>query len=210
MTCTMVLDAMLEADLDELRLDGDTPLSLHLRTCARCRAVAGRLAVDTDALARLVTTVRVEQHGRRTRVGAWRLQAAAVAAVAAGVVIVLRVPRPVSAPAEAPALPSPLVMRPVRVTPSISAPARRTRPAIRTARRAPHRDLGPAIVAATVEVAATPAIRPERAVPVAPVPLEVGPRSSLGDGVAVDPPPGRRATIIPTDQPGVTVVWLHR
>ena len=214
MTCTMMLDAMLEAELDELRLDVDTPLSRHLRTCARCRVVAGRLALDTDALARLVTPVRVEpheQHERRTRVRAWRLQAAALAAVAAGVVIVLRAPRPASAPAGASGpSPSPLVMQPVRVTPFMSALPRRTHPAIRTARPAPHRDLGPAIVVATVEVAPTPAIRAERAVAVAPVRLEVGPRSSLGGGVAVDPPPGRRATIIPTDQPGVTVVWLHR
>jgi len=52
MTCADARNALLEADLAELRGAGTTPLAAHLATCAACRRVAERIVVATDGLHR--------------------------------------------------------------------------------------------------------------------------------------------------------------
>jgi hypothetical protein len=66
-----------------------------------------------------------------------------------------------------------------------------------------------AVEVAAVTVAPTVVAAHDPPVPVVPVKLDVAPRESLGSGVAVDPPAGKRADIIRTERPGVTVVWLR-
>src|SRR5260370_24295604 len=51
MTCEPMLVAILDADPNELAGLGDSAVALHLRTCARCRAVAGRVLDETHLLA---------------------------------------------------------------------------------------------------------------------------------------------------------------
>jgi hypothetical protein len=57
-TCALMLDQMLEADLPELDGVGDSALAVHVRRCARCRAVADQIAGDTRELASLVKRSR--------------------------------------------------------------------------------------------------------------------------------------------------------
>ena len=40
MSCTEIRDALLDAELDELRGIGETPVARHVATCAECRAYA--------------------------------------------------------------------------------------------------------------------------------------------------------------------------
>ncbi len=78
MTCRRVRDALLEADLSELRLEGESPLVLHLRGCPRCRAAAERILTAEEelagALARSVPHPDADAvlAGARTRRGARR------------------------------------------------------------------------------------------------------------------------------------------
>jgi predicted anti-sigma-YlaC factor YlaD len=53
LTCAQARDALLEADLAELRGGSSaTPLAEHLATCADCRRMAERIVAATDALGR--------------------------------------------------------------------------------------------------------------------------------------------------------------
>ena len=52
MTCAMAREQLLEADLDELSGKGSSALALHLRTCARCNALAEHLLREERALDR--------------------------------------------------------------------------------------------------------------------------------------------------------------
>jgi hypothetical protein len=62
MNCTEARERILEADLAELRETGDSALSKHIRLCAPCRTMAGRILRDELALARVLSEVppRVE------------------------------------------------------------------------------------------------------------------------------------------------------
>ena len=51
MSCSTMLDRMLEADLHELDGTADSVLARHVRDCARCRTVASQLVSDTRSLA---------------------------------------------------------------------------------------------------------------------------------------------------------------
>ena len=68
MNCASVLESLLDAELSEIQGDGNSALAEHLRSCARCRRLAGQLLVDTRLLATampaVVTSPRVS---RRTR-----------------------------------------------------------------------------------------------------------------------------------------------
>ena len=230
MTCSTMLERMLEADLDELSSHGRTPIAQHLRECARCRAVADRLVRDTRTLARSVAQGGLEPTEARTRsryVGPRYRSAAFLAAAAVLAMVTVRGWREAGAPRVQSVAAKPVVMQPVTVTPPVSLrdglplppadrashrspPARRTVSANLTARSPRARDLGAATLPVAVKVEPTPATPVDRAVAVLPVRLDAAPRPSLGDRVAVDPPPGTRARIIPTDRPGITVVWLHQ
>ena len=76
MNCEHAADALLEADLAELRGAGDAPLAAHLRTCERCRTLAGRIL---DAETALAETLAAERPKRPAHEAA----AAAIAAASA-------------------------------------------------------------------------------------------------------------------------------
>ena len=50
MNCDGAYLLMLEADNDELRGKADSPLSEHVRSCARCRRVAERFSAEEERL----------------------------------------------------------------------------------------------------------------------------------------------------------------
>ncbi len=50
MNCIAAREAMLDAEPWELVANDDSPLGAHLRECRACRALAGALIGDTDAL----------------------------------------------------------------------------------------------------------------------------------------------------------------
>lgn len=105
MNCTEARDRLLEADLAKLKGEVDTDLSLHVRDCAGCRAVAERLAAQERTLAVALDAVRprmgVEEALARAEAGsasrgrvltfplrkAWGLVPLAAAAAVAGVLI---------------------------------------------------------------------------------------------------------------------------
>ena len=223
--CSAMLDRMLEADLGELDGRGDTVLAAHLRECTTCRSVANRLLDDTRMLARSVPAAITVASGlarRPRRLRARRVGVTVLAAVAASsaAVVIRAAQHGHSRPAVATA-----VMQPVSVVPpfTLGSPLASQAGPVRVSRsRAPNdHGLGPrgrrfplqremprAVVSVAVKVEPTVATPMERPVSAAPVRLDSGPRPSLGGGVAVDPPAGKRADIIRTDHPGITVVWL--
>lgn len=58
MTCGEARERLLEADLSELRGEGDSELSRHVRTCARCRRVAQLILEQERALGRALAGQR--------------------------------------------------------------------------------------------------------------------------------------------------------
>ena len=54
MTCEMMRERLLDAELDELAGHGSSPVAVHVRGCARCRAVAEQLIGDTRRLAEAI------------------------------------------------------------------------------------------------------------------------------------------------------------
>jgi len=223
--CATMLDRMLEADLGELDGRGDTVLAAHLRECTRCRSVANSLLDDTRMLARSVPaalTVAAGLARQPRRLRARRAGATVLVAIAASIaaVVIRAVQHGHTRPALATA-----VMQPVSVVPpstlgsplaSDAGPARVSRsrapnehgPGPRGQRFSLQRETPGAVVSIAVTVEPTVATPMERPVSAVPVRLDPGPREPLGGSVAVDPPVGKRADIIPTDHPGITVVWL--
>ena len=222
MTCSTVLDQILEADLDVLDGTGDSDVARHVRACARCQAIARQIVGDTRSLA-----VRVDDARTTIRLVTRRNRAFVVAAGLAAVlsVVVVRewqrresVPRNASrvatvdrqtvdvaklseptAPAVAARLPEPRLVRPSTHQ--------------RSATQAPDAPTQP--VRATPLVLATVAertiVKPvDSPVAVAPVRIDTTSSIALGGGVTVDPPAGTRANIIRTPNPTVTVVWLYQ
>jgi hypothetical protein len=54
MTCEMMREALLQAELPELRREGDGPVAVHLRGCASCRRDADRILAATSQLGKVV------------------------------------------------------------------------------------------------------------------------------------------------------------
>jgi hypothetical protein len=54
--CTRLRTALLEADLDALAGLGSTPVAVHVRSCAECRAEADRIRRATAALDSVLST----------------------------------------------------------------------------------------------------------------------------------------------------------
>jgi len=101
MTCMEARAALLEADLEELRGTADTPLALHLRDCADCRAAAervlrveGALGWRLAALAPRRGIARAPATPRRRRPWRWAVPLAAAAGVGALLLVVTRPPEP--------------------------------------------------------------------------------------------------------------------
>lgn len=108
MNCDTALDLMLEADLTELRGEGESELAQHIHTCADCRAKAGVILAGQNALAEVLDrisprtaapqAIRVAKERARRR--PWRVTVPL--ALAAGVGALLLVRQPVPLPSNPP------------------------------------------------------------------------------------------------------------
>jgi anti-sigma factor RsiW len=58
MNCTEARDLLLEADLAELRGEGESEVARHVRECTRCRATAREIIEQEGALAHSLAGVR--------------------------------------------------------------------------------------------------------------------------------------------------------
>jgi len=100
MDCRAVRDALLEADLAELRGAGDSTLSRHLAACSACRAAAARILEDQAALlaalqapaprreiAWAIGAARAEAGRRSARRRAWQRWVPLAAAAGLGAII---------------------------------------------------------------------------------------------------------------------------
>ena len=224
MTCAAMVEQMLEADLGELTAGGGTELARHLSECPKCRAVADRMVQDTRTLARSILPMGIEPAVATARRRRRFAQSTAFAGIAAALVIMAL---PGRRRVDPPPRPRTVAMRPVTVVPpttiagiveptppsaivsrSRRTALRRTTPFDRTTR--PLRsEIAHAVVSVAVKVEPTRMTPAQRAVRVTPVRLDGTPKPPLGNRVAVEPPAGTRASIIRTDHPGVTVIWLH-
>ena len=208
MTCAEMFEQMLEADLSELRLDAASPLAAHLRDCARCRSIAARLRRDTSLLA-----TAVAQRRRRRTSMARRYTGLAAASIF--VVMLARWPdadevHPVSlrgavVVADTTRLDTRSTSSP-RVLPVAS-------PGVSMGGRQPSARTSATPTGSVVEnpvraqrIAAAVAERPRS---VAAIRLHGAPVVPLGATVRADPIDGKRATIIRTTNPAITVVWLQ-
>ena len=207
MRCHESLTLLLAAERDELEGRDSSAVAAHIRDCAKCRAVATQLLSDTTVLAELTPLpaglVRRQLVPMRSaprniaRPVAWT-----GALAAAAVVIFLSVPR-IPARQSAPALASALITSQPVVQPAAAADPR-------TATGAPRRRTG------NKSIAAVQATRFEGVTAATPVRFvasqavdELAARSADSNGVAVSPPAGRRATVLATRNPAITVVWLY-
>ncbi len=99
MNCEHASDALLEADLAELRGAGDAPLAAHVRTCERCRTLAGQILDAETARAETLAAERPKRPAHEAAAAAiaaatpsrtwrWRFGAALAAAGIAAVLLV--------------------------------------------------------------------------------------------------------------------------
>lgn len=192
MTCTQMLERLIEADPATLAGRGSSDVATHVRECARCRAVADQLLAETRLLASAVERGAVV---RRIR----PIVLAPALAAAAALAFVMLPDRPTSPPATIPSRSpvvsiTPVVVTPVVVSPSLTPVVRPSvRPAVAST-RAPQPRIAQAYPLAT----------PISATPLAPTPSEIS-----FEQVAVTPPPGKRAAVMRTSDPAITVVWVY-
>jgi hypothetical protein len=203
-----MLEAMLEADVDELEGRGSGALARHVRECAKCGAVAQKLVADSQLLGVVVrrsAPLDFASFAARTRFSRRTLVGGGVAAIAASVLFVLLVQKGMRGYAEGgPALG--IVHRAVPATPGL-APGRLPMAASPDSVRA-----GAAIPAGAHRV------EPQRfadAMPIVPVvfevPAAVADKAAVAEVpvVSVTPPPGKRAMVWRGRNPKITVVWLY-
>jgi len=209
-TCAEMFERMLEADLSELRLDAASPLAAHLRTCTRCRSIAARVRHDTSLLA----TAVARRHARRNSA----VRRYAAVAVAASLCVVLARSWPTADQARVLVTMRGAVVAAADTISADDAPPSSVRTVPATSLRAhvaKQRSAPPAI--ATTGGAVTNPVRPQRlAVAVAERPrsiaairLQETPDTPLGSTVSADPTDRKRAIIIRTANPAITVVWLQ-
>lgn len=100
MTCQAAREAMLDADLEELRGIGSSELVEHLRECAACRARAGAIIDGYVSLEAGLRALRPAQAGARvTPIGRRRSRYAWLPLpLAAAAVLALLLARPASEP----------------------------------------------------------------------------------------------------------------
>ncbi len=100
MNCEHARDALLEADRAELRGEGDAPLAAHVRTCKRCRRLAGRILDAETALAETLAAERPKRPAHEAAAAAvaaaspgrtWRRRFRVAALAAAGIAAMLLV-----------------------------------------------------------------------------------------------------------------------
>ena len=218
MTCLTMLDRMLEAELEELDGRGDSALAGHVRECARCRAVAKQLLLDTTRLGDVVQQARPSRPPTR-RAGSRRAVRVIVWGMAAALTLMavrvwLRSGTPPAAPVGR--VPN-AAYATVDATSALRQPAGERRDSTRvasTSRRpaaTERRGRGSPVITTTPPTVRVVAVSLQPLTPVAAVEavrLDVVPAPPLGTEVKADPPPGRRATIMRTPSPSITVVWL--
>jgi len=190
MTCSESLEHLLGADLGELSGAGASPVASHMRTCRRCRAVAARLGAETDALASALDAGHSPLHLRVRRRRSYQRALLATGLAAAIATVVLWPPASTDqrgSPAPPARLAATVVVPPASA--KVVRPVRTSLPA--TPRRAYPK---PQTLTAT-------RIEPTRLVV-----NGVSPPQAL---VVVEPQAGRRAAILRTADPSVTVVWLY-
>jgi len=191
MTCNQMLERLIEADPDALAGRGTSDVAVHVRECVRCRAVANQLLAETRLLASAVERGAVVRRLRPTPI------VLALAAAAALTFVVL--------PGQ-PTTPSTIgpSRAPVAATPQ-TVPAVVVAPALRPVVRAPASSQSAAPLAPRGQfVRAYPS-----AVPLTATPMQVGPTDVSYDQVAITPPPGKRAAVMRTNDPAITVVWVY-
>ena len=107
MNCTEARDAMLVAELAELRLEvGSNPLSDHLVRCAACRARAASIANQTAHVGAFVSERRQSsRRGRHTRRFVFIASLPVAAALIVAVTISVRRAEPVAPRRDVPSLP---------------------------------------------------------------------------------------------------------
>jgi len=212
MTCMPMLDRMLEADVSDLLGRGDSVVAAHVRECVRCRAIAEQLVADTRDLASAATTTIVAEP-TSTKRAPRRAYVLAASGIAAMIVVLAFRHR-----GEASRAATSIVMRPVEVQPPAGVPIAPTSPVrlVSPKRSASNRvgrtaqPTGRPVDPLRVHAERTVVAAADRAVAVLPVRIAPTPQQSLGDTVSVDPSPGKRASVMRTDRPGVTVVWLYQ
>src|SRR5436190_1636752 len=83
MTCTEARDALLVADMAELRAEADTPLATHVQTCAECGRLASVILRGTAGLEQsALGAKRRQQTDRFALLAVLPIAAAVVLAVA--------------------------------------------------------------------------------------------------------------------------------
>lgn len=198
MTCSEAQEAMLDVELADLRGDGTSAISEHLRTCLPCRRAAAAIVADTNVLA------QVAQHERRVRSTGRRTAIAGLAA--AGIVVAFAVraigpweSRPALVRPLAPPVPHAAAIR------SADPPDSATRSSVASGieRVAPRHVHVPAsrIRAVAIQPAAFVA-----------VPIQAAEPAVAEDEtpvVSVSPHGGRRAAVFRIADSNVTVVWLY-
>ena len=246
MTCEMMRERLLDAELDELAGYGSSPVAAHLRDCARCRAVAEQLLGDTRRLAKAIgagetqaVTAPHMRARRRASRGSYLLVGALAAAALALVIVrqgVLDNTRPL-APSAADASKlaahaSATVATPGAARPAVpstdASSASHARPSSHVApppdvppRRVASRAPAPARAGQTSRPVPASLRRPMQPRPfpaaraVAPTPIAPSPASHalvVADArplVAVTPADGKRAAVMRTRDPNITVVWFY-
>src|SRR5688500_10857510 len=90
--CSDFREAMLDAELSELRAEGDSALAIHLRTCADCQALATRILQGYDALNDGLDEMRADR-GSVIPIRRQRRKWLSMPLAAAAVLALLMVPR---------------------------------------------------------------------------------------------------------------------
>ena len=182
MTCERTREALLTADLDELRGAGTGEVVEHLRQCDACRADAARILAATAQLGAALA-------GRDRRRG-W--QVVAPLALAAGIALFILL-RPRAA-----------VVTPVAATKPVQQvePAERPTPATRPAGHAPRVAVARTLIAprATEAVPVT-AVAYAVPQPFVPEPLHATPAGA--------PAARRHPTLLRTADPRIAVLWFE-
>lgn len=199
MTCSQMLARLIEGDPDALAGRGNSDVAMHVRKCARCRAVADALLAETRMLAAVVDGAAVVRRIRPTPI------VLTLAAAAAMTFVML--PDQPTEPATV-ALAPVVAVTPTLIAPVVVAPALRSTP-----QTAPRSATAPA--ASRPAVASTPAAQHHvasaypAATPMTVSPMRMPSSERPYQQVAVTPPPGKRAAVMRTSDPAITVVWVY-
>ena len=202
MMCDHALEMLLEADLDELAGNGGSPLAAHVRECAKCSAVAARIAADTRALARAFNANRVVQRPLGGQPRFALRPVVVVGAMAAALALIVFGPRrDRDLPPLAATGPTPATGPAASPVPAPS-PARIVKPAARGARESQGTPVAPRRFAEPVPATPVRFVASHSVTARAP---------AIGDpgSVTVTAPEGTRVAVLRTGNPAITVVWLY-